>query len=1187
MRKKFTILSVSALLALVSLASCSDSTQCPVCEEDPDDDSNPSDNPGENPDDNPDDPLPDVPDPSEGLIDKEESPWNEEITNLMFNSLGGAILPFVDLGDGEIQAEYVKNDEDNDYKSYLELVGGNFLLSHLEEAVETYEEHYWSTVMVGDSFYASNELIDVSVEVSKNYNNLFELRAYYDEPFNPTDATSWDDVTSLLINEHFGRFEVPFTYLGTVNYDSSINDSGALVVTGGTWNDQVLGEFNAAFKDWTISPDEEILTTLYATHEVDGSKLSATIEQVNNKAQLTVSLEESFNKENQSSWSQEVKVAMDRSLNKTILPYVYLGSVYPTIDTASTNERSLTLVGRIWDNEILENAKSAFEADGGWESVASETSITFSKAIGNEDFEVVIEQNAEGVPVLRASREEIYNESTLTDYPETIKTAFKDKYGEEISIIPYLYLGTSSPTINNEIPAEHEQDLHKLVITGGKYDARVLEQFKAKYTSSNEWYVEIDNFEEDYGSDYDEYGDVLAVAIQSFEKFTYKVGLFTLGNGDEKTVYLEINRSENSGTQETKWSEESLANLEKALGSGVEIPHFDIGRPTLEFIFNEDGHLEFQFVADANSISYRVWCAINALTKDDWDVKLAHNDTYYDDEAFISSINATKDFNGKKVNINIEVSPSYEYRFAMFGNIKLVESYDSSKENGSWSDEIKKAVSDRYKIDLPFIYLGTDHPYIYEDPKEGQLMIIGNALETELFTNAREVLSKSGFLIDNGESYSTYIVATKENSDGNIVTVYVDYNDERPYITFDLTEVFKPGENKEWSKKIQDTLNKELPEGVTLPYLYLGTVDPSIGVENYDSGKQISIVGGNWDDEVISLAYEYASESESESGFTIDTTSETFTGYKLLEDKTAVRMRISKNSDDLIQLDVYVDEKPEEVIEGFASWKDFPKTYSGNVSDLMNQTIGSQLPEFVPLGLLPDSVSLSTPSRTGNNYMRVSSYYSNFKPYYLYLAMDELEKKGYEVTFNPFAEREMPGFVAKKSDKGGSGTTMITLSSSSGYYYDDENGLRLSALYLPDMSKFEGTSDFAESDRININNALNDNNASNDVVLPYVNLGSESLNIETSSGEVSITGYNYSEEIITGIKDAYIGAGWTIYDSYVVENGQKYHTIGGYLEAKNGHFYVLTVTPKISAAVYGSGSFSSDSISTNLLIQMA
>ena len=1178
MRKKFTILSVSALLALVSLAGCSTCPECPpICEEDPDDnpDDNPSENPGEDPDDNPDDPLPDEPDPSEGLIDKSESEWNEDITNLMFDSLGGAILPFIDLGEGEIQAKYVKNDENNDYKSYLDLIGGNFLVSHLEEAIATYKEHYWNTVMVGDEFYASNDLINVSVEVSKNYNNLFELKAYYDEPFNSSDATEWDETTTVLINEHFGRFEVPFVYLGTVNYDSSITSEGALLVTGGTWNDQVLSQFRTSFGSWTITTDEEDLTTLYATHEVDGTTLNATLAKVNNKAQLTVSLTEAFNATNQTSWSSEVLAAMDKSLNKNVLPYIYLGSVYPTIDTATTNERNLTLVGKLWDDSILEAAKTAFEAEEGWEVTSGETSVTFSKNINFEYYEVVVEKNAEGVPVLRASREELYNEDSLTDYTEEIKTAFKDKYGEEITRIPYLYLGTSSPRLNTEIPAEHEEDIYKLVITGGKYDSRILDRFKEKFTKDSGWYSEVENSYEERPAGDESDGSALAVAIKSFEKYTYKVGLFTLGTGEDETAYLEINRSDNKGTQATDWSDETKANLKKALGSDVKIQFFDTGRDTLEIIFNEYGHLEFQFVSDATTFSYRVWCVIDALTKDSWDVTLAHNYNYFNDEVWISSINATKDFNGKKVKINININPSSYYRFAMFGNIKLVESYNSSKENGSWSDEIKNAVSDRYKIDLPFIYLGTDHPYIYEDPDEGQLMIIGNALETELFTNAREVLTKSGFLIDNGESYSTYIVATKENSDGNIVTVYVDYNDERPYITFGLTEVFKPGTNKEWSKEIQDTLNEELPEGVILPYLYLGTVDPSISVENYDSGKQISIVGGNWDDEVIGLAYEYASES----GFTIDTTSETFTGYKLLEDKTAVRMRVSENDDDLIQLDVYVDEKPEEVIEGFASWKDFPKTYSGNVSDLMNQTIGSQLPEFVPLGLLPDSVSLSTPSRTGNNYMRVSSYYSNFKPYYLYLAMDELEKMSYEVTFNPFAEREMPGFVAKKSD--GNGTTMITLSSSSGYYYDDENGLRLSALYLPDMSKFEGTTDFAESDRININNALNE------LPLPYVNLGSESLSIETSYGEVSITGYNYSEEIITGIKDAYIEADWTIYDSYVVQNGQSYHTIGGYLKVENGPTYVLTVTPNISAAVYGSGSFSSDSISTNLLIQMA
>lgn len=1183
MRKKFTILSVSALLALVSLAGCSTCPECPpICGEDPDDnpDDNPGENPGEDPDDNPDNPSPDEPDPSEGLIDKSESEWNEDITNLMFDSLGGAILPFIDLGEGEIQAKYVKNDENNDYKSYLDLIGGNFLVSHLEEAIATYKEHYWNTVMVGDEFYASNDLINVSVEVSKNYNNLFELKAYYDEPFNSSDATEWDETTTVLINEHFGRFEVPFVYLGTVNYDSSITSEGALLVTGGTWNDQVLSQFRNSFGNWIITTDEEELTTLYATHEVDGSALNATLAKVNNKAQLTVSLNEAFDATNQTSWSSEVLAAMDKSLNKNVLPYVYLGTVYPTIDTALTNERNLTLVGKNWNDSILANAKTAFATQEGWKVTDGESSVTFSKTINFEDYEVVVEKNAEGVPVLRASREELYNEDSLTDYTEEIKTAFKDKYGEEITRIPYLYLGTSSPRLNTEIPAEHEEDIYKLVITGGKYDERILTNFGAKFTKDGGWYTEIENTASDSGSDYGEYGDAKAVAIKSTGEFTYKVGLFTLGTGEDDTAYLEINRSDNKGTQATDWSDETKANLETVLGD-VEIPFFDTGRDTLEIIFNEFGHLELQFVSDATTFSYRVWCAIDALTKDGWDVTLAHNDTYFSDEVWISSVNASKDFNGKKVKINITINPSSYYRFAMFGSVSLDETYDPAKEEGSWSEEIKTQIKERYNIDLPYIYLGTDRPYIFEDPDEGELMIIGNDATTALFDNAKEVLTANKFLIDNGESYGTYVVATKTNDDGNIVTVYVDSNDDRPFITFKLTEVFNPGAEKEWSQDIQDTLTAELPAGVTLPYLYLGTVNPTASVETYNNGKKISIIGGNWDDDVITLAEKYATAPE-ESQFTVGTTSETFYGYVLLEDKTAVRMQISENYDDLIQLDIYVDEKPEAVVDGFATWDSFPESYSGSISEIMKSGLGFELPEFIPTGIAPtkdDSASLYAPYNVNSNkYMSMNSYYSTYNAYYLYVAMDKLEELGYEVTFNPFAEDEMAGFVAKKTDQ--NGTTMITLSPSSGDFDEDENGLTMSAIYLPDMKNFADVKDFAESDKINISGALDG------LSLPYANLGCEAPNISTSNGQVSITGYNYSEAIIAGIKDAYTKANWTVYDTYVVKNGIAYKTVGGTL-VENGHTYILIVTPTISDAVNGAGSFSSTSVTTKLVIQMA
>ena len=329
MKKRFAVISVSALLALVSLSGCS--TTCPeppVCEENPDDTGNPNDNPSggnqEDPDDDTDNPVVEEPDPSEGLISKEDSPWSDDVTELMSTALGGGILPFIDLGEGEIDAKIVKNDEEENYRTYLDLIGGNFLASHLEDAISTYKKHYWEALMIGDDFYATNSLLNVQVEVSKNSNNLFELKAFYDEPFNAKDATEWDSLTTTLISEHFGRFEIPFVYLGTINYESTITEDGSLLVTGGTWNDQVISEFRSAFGEWTITTDELELTTLYATHDVDGNTLSATISKVNNKAQLSVSLTEVFDSTNQTSWSSEVTKAMEQSLNKTILPYVYL-----------------------------------------------------------------------------------------------------------------------------------------------------------------------------------------------------------------------------------------------------------------------------------------------------------------------------------------------------------------------------------------------------------------------------------------------------------------------------------------------------------------------------------------------------------------------------------------------------------------------------------------------------------------------------------------------------------------------------------------------------------------------------------------------------------------------------------------------------------------------------------------------
>ncbi len=121
MKGKFLIFSITALLSLTGLTNCSSTTgggstdttcpECPPCE---DKDHGKDDGDGGGAE------KPDTKvDPSQGLISPEKSEWGEKITNLMVEYLGGGILPLIELGDGEFDAEFVKNDEKEDYKSYL------------------------------------------------------------------------------------------------------------------------------------------------------------------------------------------------------------------------------------------------------------------------------------------------------------------------------------------------------------------------------------------------------------------------------------------------------------------------------------------------------------------------------------------------------------------------------------------------------------------------------------------------------------------------------------------------------------------------------------------------------------------------------------------------------------------------------------------------------------------------------------------------------------------------------------------------------------------------------------------------------------------------------------------------------------------------------------------------------------
>lgn len=1184
-KKKFTVLGL-AVLSVMALSGCADTSSVAPTNTEPPATNNSSavhDTGNDNPSSNTSSGGggSEVDDPSSGVIDVADSPWSQTVTDFMVTYLGGGILPYIQLGEeSQVEAQYVKNDENENYRSYLRILGGSFRESYLDDAVDNYREHSWESLMVGEDFYASSDLLDIEVEVYRNNNGLFELKAFYNEPFDPSAATSWNDDTSTLIREHFGRFAIPFVYLGTVNYDAVINADGALQVTGGSDYDSAASQFRSVFRNtdgWEVTSDSQDSSILYATYSDGGNVLTVTLRRVNTKAQMTVSLQEVFDETNQTTWSSEVVAKMNSALNQNVLPYVYLGAVYPTIDTTLSTDRKVVIVGNIWDDSILASAKEAFVADG-WTDSSTDTVTSFTKGGEGERFDVTIEKNSDGQPQLTASRTELYND-TLTAYPANIVTAFQDKYGAAITgVVPFVNLGTAYPTINNDVFNNHaDTDTMKLVIAGGSYDSRTLTQFEEKFTEDG-WYL-ADDMASDTGSNYgDSYGDVLAVAVKKVEDYTYKVGLFTLGNDEDKTAYLEINRSNNTGnSSKTDWTDETKRNFVTALGDGVEIPYFDTGRDTLEAVLTPLGGLDIQFVADTGTFSYRVFSVIDALKNADWNVTVYHNDTYYDQEAWVNAIRATKDFHGKTVQISVSLSSSTYYRFYISGSISLVESYDPSKVTGSWDQSISDSIREKFNIDLPYIYLGTDKPYVYQDDEEGIFRIVGNALDPRVFTNARVVLEAAGFKIDLTQLRDYYLVATKSNDDGNLVTITIDYESNHPYIDLALEEVFNPGSATAWDADVQAVLDENLAEGVEVPFIYLGTANPTATAETFNDVTKISIVGGDWNNQAVDLAEGTLNSLGWETNVTSNWGDKELTAYQLYDNRTALRIKLNYNYDDKIQLDVYFDRIPENPVEGLASWDSFPEDYGTSINDALSITLNNnEMLEFVPTAIASGadgSVSISSSeinswSDYHNQYMTFTASNEYITPYYIYMVMDTLEANGFTITsFDPFMEEEMPGFTAEKTDE--NGTYRLQFKPYNGYFDSAENGWRFTLLYLAPFSEFEDIDSWNEGQSAQISNSLDG------LTLPYVNMGCDNVEVNASTGEVEITGYNYSEELFNDIKAAYEADDWTVYETYSNSDGVAKKTLVGYKEV-DGHVYILNVTFELTTTT----------VTTTITIQM-
>ncbi len=122
---------------------------------------------------------------------------------------------------------------------------------------------------------ADNATDGVHLKLSKDDADFIILSATYDEPYDLTASTDWDDDIKSDMTTEFGDV-VPFVYLGTkfpTAEISSYSSDPTIDISGGKWNAQVLSDATTTLTaaGYTITAtDSTTITSCYVSKpEID------------------------------------------------------------------------------------------------------------------------------------------------------------------------------------------------------------------------------------------------------------------------------------------------------------------------------------------------------------------------------------------------------------------------------------------------------------------------------------------------------------------------------------------------------------------------------------------------------------------------------------------------------------------------------------------------------------------------------------------------------------------------------------------------------------------------------------------------------------------------------------------------------------------------------------------------------
>lgn len=859
--------------------------------------------------------------------------WAKDITDTMLKYLGGNVLPYIDLGKS-IDATWDVSTSD---LGVLSITGLAEWVSGTGGTIDTYKATLathpeWAVSKTSSKeLAADNATAGVHLKLSKDDGNFIKLTATYDEPYDLTAATDWDNDVKTELTSSFGDIP-PFVYLGTKNPTtelSSYSSEPTMYLYGGKWDAQVLSDATTTLTaaGYTVTATDS--TTIKATGKATNGKddFQITITQYGysvHKIRMTIVLEEGWDLDNApTEWDDDTKDIIADDMGGHDFPYVYLGKKQ-TSGSWSSYYNTLTIKGGTWNDQVLTLATTAF---AGWNPVSSlpDKKFTAEKTFDNGDkISVVINTDSNDKILLTAKFEEGYNVPADAAWSSDTITAFNTYLHGHADKIPFVYLNSTMES------ADWNDGSHTLTVTGGTFNAQMLTAAKAAYgavtdASGNKVWTEA--------VDSSTYYDNVSFHGVMDDGCTMDITFTTNYNNDAlmKIKFLKFY----DPTVGTDYDATTKAEIQKRL-CGHDLPYFYLGVDTPKSDWSYSSQMLTLEGAPFQTVM--LTAAKTAYENAGWT-------TATNTSSSSTVLTAEKEFSD--CYLSVEIGESYSDNIQI--KIYKEENFDTSKGT-DWSAETKAAMTSEIGVVLPYVYLGTDYDSYYSYSFSNELDVYGNCWNYSLLDNAKTVYEANGYTCNLNNSELTMYKKDTTINGYIIVKLYKSSNG------FPLMEIYKDLKTSTiptdgaYAADVSTTI-LSYTKNHAIPYIYMGTSAYKTFLYTYSN--KLEVTASEWTSDIALDAFEKLKTDGWTCSLDVYHSMLRVTATKIFDDKSKINIQAYATYSNTGEIDiVYTD--PFVPPEGVTSWS---TSISRKISKKLD---GGTIPYFY--------LGTTTPSFTNRDY---------------------------------------------------------------------------------------------------------------------------------------------------------------------------------------------------------------------------